>query len=708
MTSELDLLKVLEAVNKIAPTNIYNFGLALGLHSTIIDEYNGEKKTFLRGILKECLTHGNLTWPGIVKALKSTIVNEKRLAKEIETNHCKPLLSVSEQNNAELQATHTSPLPPSQPSLTIPEEPCSTDTELHRRLQSETAYIPSQRMTHFIDRVKSFYNGSVVGDPKVVKLPKCPTKSFIDLVCVNHHCTIEYDKATEAVVRDGNLDVTNGKKCIEEIDAALTVLSANKVVLVDGAPGVGKSTFACEFCRRWARGEIAQQYQLVLLLRLSDKKISNAKSIKGLICHSLYGAPQDVYDELVHVFACNFQVLIILEGFDELPAICQKEDSVFMDLIAGNLLPQATILVTSRPWATRKISLYYENRICQHIQILGFNREQITEYIESALPEDKASYLKNYLERYLQIKAGTYIPLISAIVVIMYQERQYNMPTTLTELYTSLTQALLLRYLHGHPEYENYDNFLQTFQDLPPPIHERFYKLCEFAYDGIVATTISTSRHQKFGSDLNACTSDQAQLIFRYLPSDFDDFGFMNSVTQLYVTRGAVSSHTFLHLTFQEFLAAIHISIMSPERQVQHFLRHQEDRFKVVLRFLAGLSKLNCFLRGKTVEYFLQACSEGLSCDAAVGIDLVQWLFEAQSDDVIECTLGQRTLEFDWPLRMLPLDYYSLGYCISHSQCRWVLKRENEALCNNEWEMLDAGAAGSRDGLNGRIVGLAR
>ena len=69
------------------------------------------------------------------------------------------------------------------------------------------------------------------------------------------------------------------------------------------------------------------------------------------------------------------------------------------------------------------------------------------------------------------------------------------------------------------------------------------------------------------------------------------------------------------HITFSLFdisgvcFAAVHISNMSPAQQVEHFKRHKEGRFKVVLRFLGGLNKL--------------------SRDAAVGIDLVQWLFEA-------------------------------------------------------------------------------
>ena len=124
---------------------------------------------------------------------------------------------------------------------------------------------------------------------------------------------------------------------------------------------MGKSTFAWEFCRRWER---AQQYQLVLLLRLREERISNAKTLEDLIYHPFKDVAQGVCHELVHPH--DFHALIILEGFDELPR------KYFMDLIAGKLLPLATVLVTSRPWATQGIRLYHEDRIYQHIEILGF------------------------------------------------------------------------------------------------------------------------------------------------------------------------------------------------------------------------------------------------------------------------------------------------------------------------------------------------
>ena len=619
--------------------------------------------------------------------------------------------------------------------------------QFHNISESHVAH-PSidPQVVIFINHVKTLYRSkSVERDTTVVKWPPTPSEVYINLVWINRQSNSakskKYAEVTKAMIRDGNVDtiqnVTKGHIDFEEIAKNIRGCEPNekRLILVEGAPGVGKSTFAWEFCRRWERGDIAQQYQLVLLLRLRDEGISKAKSLQDLIYHPLGGVAQAVCTQLA--LSHDFNCLIILDGFDELPASCRNEQSIVMDLISGKCLPVATVLVTSRPWATRVIHQKYGNRISQHIEILGFTSDQITRYIKSTLPQDEVSDLNAYLVRHPQIRSGMYIPLNSAIVVKVYQESQVAgsaFPTTLTELYTGLTRALLHRYMHCHPEYETATKYIGLLALLvPPKVHKNFSELCKLAYSGIVDTCDQDLPALGFmDSDSIVGTSDQVQLIFRDLPFDFDDLGFMDSVTELHVTQGTVSSYNFLHLTFQEFLAAFQISTMSEEKQIEYFRKHKDGRLKMVLRFLAGLKKLSCF--SLIDNHFFQAPStryedidglswfsnkrridnpffetpsiehEGnssylMSCDVAVDIDLVHWMFEAQSDKV---TLGHGTVEFYSINSLLPLDYYALGYCIVHSQCQWVLE-----ICWDEEEMrmLVAGASTKQE-TTAKVVGL--
>ena len=511
----------------------------------------------------------------------------------------------------------------------------------------------------FTESVKSLYRSSAVEVcTQVLKLPT-PGKKFINLACIDRKTKglrTEYDEITEAMVRDCNVDVIEGRKCpidMNKIAADLPATTPETVVLVEGAPGVGKSTFAWEFCRRWERGEIAQQYDLVLLLQLRDDRISKAKCWKDLIYHSSPSILQAVISELE--VRSGFWVLFILEGYDELPDECRHPSSPLLKLISGEELHLATLMITSRPWATRDVLKKFKHRIFQHIEVLGFTKSQISSYIQSVLSEEEVEDLEKKLLKHGQIRQGMYIPLNCAIVVTVYQESKASgddMPSTLTELYLALSRTVLLRYLCAN---DPYSDSIDCFEELPPGVHKKFKYLCKLAYSSV------------------AEAGDQVRLIFSDLPPDFDGLGFMDSVFELYITRKAVASHNFLHLTFQEFLAAVHISNMEAEQRLEHFKRHTEGRLRVVLRFLAGITKLKDFNTPSSFVGLLdQPTKRGyIAIDYTIRPHVCTWVYEALRKEMIRTTFHE-----DITLEYVCYDYSdsaALGYCIAHSHCKWVL-----------------------------------
>ena len=613
--------------------------------------------------------------------------------------------------------------------LTIQSIPATGDTQDIQHC-SQQSLLPAadpttadlSKVEIFIQYAKQKYSAKVV--EKDIKWSLSPTVEYINLACIDRRCvkSREYEDVTKAMIRDGNVDTIQEKKGpieFSEIAKGITLpfnvpksesdserVDDRRLILVEGAPGVGKSTFAWEFCRRWLKGKVAKQYDLLVLLRLRDKGTRNARFLQHLIPDLLPGMSEAVCRELVA--SHTFNALIILEGYDELPD-SQRNDSssIFNELISGELLPLATVLVTSRPWATKDIRKNNECRMYQHIEVLGFTKRQITKYINKTVPKDQVSDLNSYLERHPQIKSGMYIPLNSAIVVAVYiasKADHHPMPNTLTELYTAVVSISIRRHLQGHPELDR-----KSMQSLPAinisvpcEVHGNFVSLCRLAFDGMVGE------------------SDEVRLIFGEpeLPPNFDNLGLMDSVTELYVTGQTSSSHNFLHLTFQEFFAAVHISTMPEEQQLQYFKKSKTDggknegRLKVVLRFLAGLRNLDCFTR-ETVKYIVRSPSTQVGskystpCNISVDVDVVNWLFEAQSQTAISLVLEECKVEFKAKTsQMMSMDYYSLGYCISHSQCQWVLSLTGRsAVLTKENIKLLADGAVESNGV-GKIVQL--
>ena len=605
-------------------------------------------------------------------------------------------------SNSDSPRTYTDPPPAKRLRHQSPSSPCLS-SPASKATASTAAYPP--HVHDFISFVKKTYSSQNIF--KCDKWSLSPTVKFINLACIDRKCvkSREYNDVTKAMVMDGNVDAieeTKGPIEFGEIAKGISLPSSGseqendrRLILVEGAPGVGKSTFAWEFCRRWMNGKVAQQYQLILLLRLRDKRIREAKNLKDLFFNpSRSDESLAVYNELKN--SDTFHTLIILEGYDELPDSCRNDpSSVFNELISGKLLPLATVLVTSRPWATKDIHVKYACHIYQHIEVLGFTKKQIKEYINKNVSEEKVrSSLNSYLEKHPQIRSGMYIPLNSAIVVAVYKDNIENdrqtLPNTITELYCCCIEILIRRHL-------KHNTGLQGGKEMNLPainlhvssdVHKNFVYMCHLAFSGIVEAT-------------------EVKLIFSEseVPEHFDNLGFMDSVTDLYVTGETVSSHNFLHLTFQEFFAAVHISTMSKEHQLQYFMEGKSDsgskgsRLSVVLKFLAGLRKLDCVTR--------EAVSDIIYYPGYLkGVAFINWLFEAQSETAMSLILGERKVTFGASKRhMSPMDYYSLGYCISHSQCQWDLQLESKMELTKERIKLLADGAREVTG-KGKVVEL--
>ena len=492
------------------------------------------------------------------------------------------------------------------------------------------------------------------------KWPPVAVKKYINLASIEKNNKRDLDDFTKAAAFRGDIDAIVCKKEPFQLEqlAKLPDGSKPKLVLVEGAPGAGKSTFAWKFCHQWGKRKLLGEYPLLVLLRLREKAMQDASSIADLFYHPKRRIRPALAEEIEE--SQGEGLLLVLEGFDDAAPSLQKEGSLLMNIISGRLLPKATILVTSRPSATAVIHRTCASRISQHIEVLGFTKDDINSYIQAAMPQSAHSTFEQYLSLHPHIRAMMYNPLHCAIAVEVYKVRQAASKSdarTITELYKALLIDLLLRYLYAHPEYKDREWTLNSFTDLPSEVYTQLCEISRLAYKG-------------------TC---KGQTTFLLPPGKLETLGLLQVVPALYHGRGVESSYSFLHLTVQEFLTAFYLTCCDNRVLIQVFREeYRNPRWQTVLRFLAGLTRLAFLFADRSLWQWLMAMlrierNSPQSLRSVDSLSVVHWVHESQNSRVLEF-FGNTSIEYR-NRTVTPFECYELGFCVAQCGVR-TLKLE--------------------------------
>ena len=351
-------------------------------------------------------------------------------------------------------------------------------------------------------------------------------------------------------------------------------------MLIDGAPGVGKTTLCRKFCKDWGAGQVLKQFSFVWLLNLREERIAKAKSLDDLFQHD----DEDLLKEIVqHMKKTRGEDnLMVCDGFDELSRKERTQRSLFLDIIRGKVLPNCSVIVSSRPYASQM--LQQMKSITHHVEIVGFTEKQIKECIRQNITDKlKAEELIQQLKQRLDILSLCYTPLNAAITLYVYKQEKHTLPTTLTQLYTLYILHSLKRSVKIH--FDNLDaDDITDLKNLPDPIALPFIALCEMAYNGLQDDQLGFSTSQ-LPQSLQGCPGCKG--------TKPDLLGLMSG-SKSFTGSNAEVSYQFIHLTAQEFLAAWYAAIvLSGEEQSKLFMEKTgDDRFRMMLLFLAGITGL--------------------------------------------------------------------------------------------------------------------
>ena len=458
-----------------------------------------------------------------------------------------------------------------------------------------------------------------------------------------------------------------------------------RLVVVEGAPGIGKSTFVREQCRQWSTGELLQQFSLVLLLSLREEGVQTAMTISDLFhCSDDPELGALVWEEVRKTHGEG--VLFVFDGYDEIPNEMRRKKTLVVKMISSSsYLPKATVLVTSRPSVTAEL-YSCERAVDERIEIVGFSHDEIQEYAEKMFKGELLTSFKEYLSAYPMVRAMMYSPLNCDIIVDVYHDKcesQRPIPHTLTQLYTEMSLCLLVRHMESL-SHEELPSSLEGFQQSNIHLYLQLTDLGKLAFDGVENQT----------------------MIFRSkeVPESCRDLGLLTSCSELY--KGAKNvTFNFFHLTLQEYMAAFYISQLPASKQSKVFVKHRQSRhLDVVWQFVAGLTRMQAIgweeFRGRKVRV---GHREDMGYEAYDGVvkvwpSLLRCMYEAQDSGSCESVIGQSRVLYEGADCSTPFDAYAVGHCVSLCKNRWDVDLSDNNLGLEGVRLLGCGLRSVEDG----------
>ena len=321
-----------------------------------------------------------------------------------------------------------------------------------------------------------------------------------------------------------------------------------KLILIEGAPGIGKTVLAKRIAYLWAKKELLTDVNILFLLFLRDPELQNIKTTEQLI---QYLSSKSLDEEEVKNCVQQVKELhvgIVMDGFDEYPIQLRKR-SFIADLIRGKVFHNCTIVLTSRPNAT--INLH--DKVDRRVEILGFAQEERDVYISESLESPKQrKQLQGYLKCQPIINGLVYVPLHLAVLLYLFKI-QIKLPETLTEMNESFILHTIYRSLTKNKLIPTaVVTAIESIKDLPEYVINIVNGLSKLAFMGLQNNRLVFTYRE-----IKATCPE----IEKDIPGAINGFGLLQ-VVQHFSKRGAGTtvSFNFLHFTMQEFLAAFHVS----------------------------------------------------------------------------------------------------------------------------------------------------
>uniref|UniRef100_A0AAZ1XHA8 NACHT domain-containing protein n=1 Tax=Oreochromis aureus TaxID=47969 RepID=A0AAZ1XHA8_OREAU len=437
-----------------------------------------------------------------------------------------------------------------------------------------------------------------------------------------------------------------------------------RTVLTMGVAGIGKTVLTQKYTLDWAEGKANQDIQFIFPFTFRELNVLKEEKF------SLVELVHHFFTETKEAGICSFedfQVVFIFDGLDECrlpldfhnttiltdPRKSTSVDVLLINLIKGYLLPSARLWITTRPAAANQISSKWVNMVTE---IRGFTDPQKEEYFSKRFRGEEASRIISHIKTSRSLHIMCHIPVfcwITATVLedVLETREGGQLPKTLTEMYIHFLVV------QTKVKKVKYDGGAETDPHWSPESRKMIESLGKLAF-----VQLQKGNLIFYESDLTECGIDiRAASVYSGV------------FTQIFKEERVLYQDKvfcFIHLSVQEFLAALHVRLtfinsglnLMEEQQTTGFwwpfqfmlwfkpfpekinlyqsavnkaLQSPNGHLDLFLRFLLGLSleTNQTLLRGlltqtgsisqtdqETVQYIKKKLSENLSAEKSINL----------------------------------------------------------------------------------------
>ncbi|XP_073465152.1 NACHT, LRR and PYD domains-containing protein 3-like [Aquarana catesbeiana] len=408
---------------------------------------------------------------------------------------------------------------------------------------------------------------------------------YVDLIVVS---TDQFrERPQNEIIQTG----VKHEKCLKETQTRLEHISPNKlfrwnpqsqcvphVVMVSGVPGIGKTTLMQKFVYDWVTGKHYQRFAFLFFFRFRDLNRLGEVSLEEMILHQYPYLDSQIGD----ILKDPERLLFIFDGLDESnhqmdfsssklsnPKQRSHFGEIVVSLVRQSLLKGCSVLITSRPTRVASVDIGVFKRIAE---IMGFlHGDRLTFFNNFFGNEELSEKAFHYVEENDMLYTFCYLPsycwIICTVLSMCFRSQPItdqlmrSLPKTVTQLFVTFVSNILANHSQN--------------KDGGHTARELLTSIGWMAEHGVMNHMIVfDDRHLESFSVRNDNHVFSSFMMESGQPPDVD--------------------YTFLHLTLQEFFAAlIHFMNNNPERlqkTLDEAESYKDGRAEIFLRFLCGLS----------------------------------------------------------------------------------------------------------------------